>query len=170
MIWITTLLSIPLLMSCSSSYSKPESAYIKNADSITDKVISKIQEETTLRSIGTGGGMMNGIRMLSISFRYNNNVDTQTARKLLLYCVNEYLTAINNDKQVRPYLDHYPFTPKGLEIMIYFYHSDGSKPPQGSLINASAVDGMFEYNCVSPNGNTLQSLYKETYEEALKNA
>lgn len=111
---------------------------------------------------------MYGIRMMAISFRYEKVVDIDTARKLLVYSVEEYLKAINNDKRVRPYLNHYPFTAKGVEIRIFFYQPDGHNVPAGQISCASSINGILEYNSHDPDDYAFKTVHKESYAEAIK--
>jgi hypothetical protein len=145
-----------------------EPDYEKIADAITAKTAQKIRKEKGLIPIGTGGGMMEDIEMMAISFNYYKEVDFDTARRFVVYCVEEYLTAINSSEKVRPYLHNYPFTAKNVEIRIFFYKPDRRDPPLGSITVASSIAGNVRYKANNPNGYTLDTLREETYEEALK--
>src|SRR5271157_4501708 len=93
------MLSIVLFgFSCSSF---TESAYVKIAASITNKTAKKLKERKNLFLIGTGGQMMNDIQMMAMSFCFYQEVDLKTARELMVYVINEYLSAINNSTEVR---------------------------------------------------------------------
>jgi len=54
--------------------------------------------------VGTGGQMM------AMSFDYYQEVDLKTARELIVYDINEYLSVINGNNEIKPYLHEYPFT------------------------------------------------------------
>ena len=42
----------------------------------------------------------------------------QEARKLIINCVDDFLEAVNNDEQLRPFLRDFPFTAKNLDLTI----------------------------------------------------
>jgi hypothetical protein len=90
------------------------------------------------------------------------------ARELLVNVVEEYLSEINADERIRPYLHNYPFTDKNLEIEIVFRNPDGSKVASGKINVASADEGKIFYYVDYPEKHTLKILYEETYEQAIQ--
>ena len=159
-----TLFSAVMCYSCSW----PSVNYVKLSHKITNRTAKKLKQEKGLILIGTGGGMMNDIKMMMMGFNYYKVVDIDEARKLLIYCVEEYLNAINGDEKVRPYLHNYPFTAKNIQIDIYFKNPDGSKVAQGQINIAGADEGKMIYYIDSPEKYLLKRVREETYEEALK--
>ncbi|MCE5294366.1 MAG: hypothetical protein LLF94_07100 [Chlamydiales bacterium] len=166
---ITTLLVSILIFTLSSFFWDKffEPNYVEIAHGITAKVAKKIHNEKNLLPIGTGGGMRGDIKMMAISFSYQQEVDIPTARELLVYCVEEYLSAINADEKVRPFLHNFPFTAKNIEIRIFFSTKNDEDVPVGKLSIASAIKGGVRYKANNHN-YTLDILREETYEEALK--
>jgi ribose 5-phosphate isomerase RpiB len=79
---IYTIVTIILFSSCNTY--RP-SRHVKIADKITAEVAKKIEKETNLHLCGTGGGMMNEIRMMAMSFDYCNELTIEQARELLVY-------------------------------------------------------------------------------------
>lgn len=109
--------------------------------------------------------MMHDIRMMAMSFHFYHEVDLEEARELLVYVVTEYLSAINSNEKVRPYLHNYPFATKNIEIRIWIYEPDGTYPPSDKIDYISSMNGLLEYyTCSDPR----QPIYEETYEEALQ--
>src|SRR4051812_32005648 len=97
------------LFGCSSfGYQSPR--YIKLAHDITEKTAKKLKEQKGLSLAGTGGRMMDDIQMMMMGFNFYKIVDIETARQLLTYSVQEYLSDINSNEKIRPYLHNYPFT------------------------------------------------------------
>lgn len=139
--------------------------YEKIADKITEKTAKKLKEQKNLRLVGTGGKMMNDIQAMNMSFYFYQEVDLKAARKLIVYAINEYLSEINNNKEVRPYLHEYPFTVKNVEIMIFFYKPDRSNLSPEKIYCISSINGMLEYYIHS---DPSQAIHEETYEEALQ--
>jgi hypothetical protein len=166
----TMFMAVISIFSCCSLLvdSSFEQNYEKIADAITNKTAEKFKREKALYLIGIGGGMMDDIKMMSMDFNYYREVDFDAARALLVYCVEEYLAAINGSEEVRPYLHNYPFTAKNIEIRLYFYKPNGRDLPLGKLSIASAIKGTVKYKVDNPNGYTLDTVRTETYEEALQ--
>ena len=78
--------------------------YEKIANKITERTAKKLKAQKRLVLIGTGGQMMHDIQMMAMSFNFYQEVDLRTGRELIIYAINEYLSAINSDEEVRPYL------------------------------------------------------------------
>lgn len=56
--------------------------YEEIADQITARTTKKIEAETGLRLMGTGGGMMNHIRMIAMSFACLKEITLEEGREL----------------------------------------------------------------------------------------
>lgn len=159
---------LSFVLGCSFFGESSVSEREKITDAITQEVAKKICKEKDLVLAGTGGGAMYGVRMLSLSFYSYKEVDLETARKLLVYCVDEYLAAINSNKKIRPYLVNYPFNENNVEIRIFLHGADGRNVPSGKLSIVSMVDGTLHFKAENPDGNTLDKLHQETYQQAKK--
>jgi hypothetical protein len=156
------LLTFLFLFGCSSfGYQSPH--YVKLAHEITEKTAKKLEEEKGLFLVGTGGQMMGDIQMMAMSFTYYQEVDLKAARELALYVVGEYLSAINDSKEVRPYLNEYPFGAKNIEIVIFIYKQNRSELPPEKIYHIDCVNGRLEYYI---RANSHQAICEETYEEA----
>lgn len=150
------------LFGCSSfGYQSPR--YVKLAHEITEKTAKELKAQKNLYLIGTGGQMMDDIQMMAMSFNYYQEVNLKTARELTIYAINEYLSAINNNKEVRPYLHEYPFTAKNVEIRIFVYNPDRSELSLEKIYCIECINGDLEYYTRS---NPRQAIYEETYEQA----
>ena len=103
--------------------------------------------------------------MMSMGFNYYKVIDIDEARRLLVYCAEEYLTAINGDEKVRPYLHNYPFTAKNIEIEIVFRNPDGSKVARDKINIAAADEGKMIYYVDVPEKYLLKPILRETYEQ-----
>ena len=147
---------------------RPSVDYEKLADKITAKTAKKLEQEKGLILIGTGGRMMDDIKLMMMGFRYRKIIDINEARNLLVYCVEEYLTAINNNEKIRPYLHDYPFTAKNIQIEIFICNPDGSHVAPNELNVAAANEGTAVYEIAAPKRPITITACKETYEEALE--
>ena len=142
--------------------------YEKIADKTTDKTAKKLEKQKKLHLVGIGGQMMNDIQMMAMSFQFFQEVDLKTARELAVYAVSEYLTDINSNEVLRPYLHQYPFTAKNVAIRIWIYNPDKSDPPLDKIYFVSAINGTITYYLDLPETYSRKAICKETYEEALK--
>lgn len=139
----------------------------KIADKITAEVAKKIETQTGLKLSGVGGGAIEHIRKLNMSFECRGMFSMEQGRELVLYCVKEYLSAINSSEEIRPHLVHYPFTPNDIEITIYIRQTDGREVPLGDLAIVNSVEGMVEYYVKQPGAPSIRIDCKETYEESV---
>ncbi len=142
--------------------------YEKIADEITANTAQQLEKQKGLFLAGTGGGMMHNIRMMAMSFDFYQEVDLQTARELIVYAIREYLSDINSNKEVRPYLQNYPFTAKNVEIRIWISKPDRSKASSGKIHYISAINGILDYYTREDNQHSRKTICEETYEEALE--
>jgi hypothetical protein len=106
--------------------------------------------------------------MLALAFDCRFEVDIDSGRDLLVTAVEKFISAVNSDARIHPYLANHPFEPKNIEIRIFIQKSDGSLPEENKLGIVSAIDGILKYKTVSPDGIAITTIYEESYEEALK--
>lgn len=167
--FMTLLLLLFSLTACLNSppknYEVPE--YEKMADRITHATAKKIESSTGLRLMGTGGGAINHIRKLNMAFMHLGKLQVDQGRELVVYCVNEYLSAINANEEIRPFLIHYPFTPEDVEIEIFVYQSDRYDVPIGDLAVIAEAYGKVVYKIRKPYPDILERTRVETYDEAV---
>jgi hypothetical protein len=161
---------VALILCCScnkvASYRVPQ--YERDANEVTAQVARKINQKTGLKLIGTGGGMINQINSMAMSFAYYRDLSMEEARELLVYCVEEYLDAINANEKIKTHLSCYPFTSKNVEIMIFIYREDRRDPPVGFLTVADEICGKMIYKIQQPGLPSMKTIHEETYEEAKK--
>lgn len=163
---IFVLLIVAFSFSCNKHNYLPSSKEIL-ADEILKNSAIKLRKEKDLRLIGTGGGMMNEVRMLALSFFYYGEVDVKKGRCLLISAVNELVDEVNADERIRPYLVQYPFKPENIEIRIFLRKLDGSELDSGKLHVLVAINNILEYEIRDPATDRLKTVYEETYEVAL---
>ncbi len=154
------------LISCCDSMTYKLSDDEKIVNQITQETAKKLKEKKNLVLIGTGGQMMHEIEMLAMSFNYYQDVNLKAARELLVESVEEYLSAINSNQDVRQYLANYPFTAKNVEIAIFFRNPDGSNVASEKINIAAANQGKVVYYIDYSEKHTIKAIYRETYDEA----
>jgi len=138
------------------------------ANEISNRVALQLKKEQDLYPCGFGGGMMNQIRMLALSFNYYKPVEIEQARELLFSAGSLLLKTVNENEKIRPYLDTYPFQPKNIEIRIFLKAADKFAIEDEKLCGISMLDGILEYEIHDPKTKKLTTIYSETYEEAME--
>ncbi len=139
--------------------------YEQMADQITDKTAKKLQKKKRLFLVGTGGGMMNDIQMMSMSFFFYREISMEEARSLVVYSAKKYLKNINENEEIRPHLHDDPFTAKNIEIWLWVCNPDGSDLDSEKMSFILLANGKIAY-CSDILGY-YEPLHEETYEEAL---
>ena len=142
------------------------------ADCITKAFSQKMYKNKGLVTIGTGGGAAQGsskgLTTLAVTMECYQKANLQQARKLLLECINEYITEINKHDEFKEHAHSFPFNSENIDISILFTNKTTQEfysPP--CLAVARIMEGKLSY-CISPDSNgPLQRILAETYKEAI---
>lgn len=156
-----------LTLSFSFFKSKPRD-YEDIANEISAKVAKKLSKRHQMNLIGEGGGMMGSIYMIALSFQIDHPLDRNEARERIIDSVEELLTAINSNEEIRPFLKNYPFTTKNVKVAIFSVYPDGRKV-YDPLITVVSVDQSeyITFRTKEPNKTPYKNQYREPYSEAL---
>lgn len=139
--------------------------------SITAQVGRKIKQETGLHLIGRGGGVIGErrlVRKLNMSFSHHGVINMEEGREFVVYCVQEYLSAINGCEEVKDELVHYPFKPRDIEITLFIRGLKNEDVPIGELDVICIINGIIKYKIEQQGFSNMKITHTETYEEALK--
>ena len=142
--------------------------YIKYADSITNPYIKDMCKQHNLSYFGGGGGFLYNVENINIKFISKKQVDIEQARNFLITCSEELLERINTSDKIRPYLDHYPFTKKGIQLDICYFDQKGTWNNPRFIAQATASNGYVYYAVFDHKKRELKTIYKESYQDALK--
>ena len=144
--------------------------YEEMAKQITTETAKKIYSKYKIDPIGSGGSMMDDVKVLALSFNCYDILSIESSRELVVNCVEQYLVTVNNNKEIRPYLHNYPFTEQNIDLTIFFYQgADFKDAIPGQVSCASALNGKIFYHTKDPEDEyKLETLHQETYEEALR--
>jgi hypothetical protein len=140
----------------------------KIANEIRQTVAQEIKEKLGLYPCGTGGRMMDEIKMLALAFDCYHPITIEEGRDLLISSVDTFIEAINADERIRPYLANYPFEPRNVQIRIFLRSPKGSNLSSGELAVISAINGLFKYKIDDPKGPLFVTTHEETYQDALQ--
>ena len=159
-----------ILCGCSQTNHLANKNETLNDERIVDQIIARtanlIEKEKGLKPCGSGGQMMNEVKMLALAFVYNQPIDIDQGRELLVYTVETFVAMINEDERIHSYLYNYPFRPKNVEIRIFINNPDNSSIEAGKLCIVSAIDDYCAYKIRNTKTGRLETIYKETFQEA----
>ena len=166
--YIYFILTILFLCNCNTSicYSPTQKGTLSNE--IMKKVANQVNNETGLIPCGTGGQAMDEIKMLALAFDCHEQLNIDSARKLLITVLEKFKSEINSDSRIRQYLTNYPFEPKNIEIRIFIKNKNRSNLGKNKLCIISAINGILEYEIYTPDGFNLETIHEESYEEAIQ--
>lgn len=165
------------LIACSSSNPQWMTEEIKESQKCTQIAgrirtifIEKMLKEKHLVAVGTGSNGIDKLECLSVTFQTFRKYDTQQARELLVDCVEQFKTIINQHEEIEQYSRDFPYTDKNIDIDVLFLDENKMfergrfvSPPYIAV--AAAKEGKLTY-CIDLN-DCLKRIYEETYEEAL---
>ncbi|MBM3192256.1 MAG: hypothetical protein FJZ63_06385 [Chlamydiae bacterium] len=142
--------------------------YVEYADNITKKFCADVAKKHLIFYYGGGGGFLKNVERIFLDFSAVKNLNIEEARSLVLDCTEDLLQRINNDKKIKPYLEHYPFTEKGLRLSISFDTPDQKRVSSKYVAHVLATNGSIYYSSYDHKKQQLVDLYEEPYQEALK--
>ncbi|WP_068466627.1 hypothetical protein [Candidatus Protochlamydia phocaeensis] len=129
----------------------------------------RIGQKYGLSPSAIGAGGVYGLRLMILDFhRYGEPLTQEEARRLIVACAEEFLTDINSDESLRPYLLDYPFSPNNISIAIINYDSKGERTFAPYIGTVLISEGIITYLINTPEQLSYKDKIKETYEEALE--
>jgi hypothetical protein len=145
-----------------------QSAENKEAYRLMNSFAAKQEKKNKLQVFGIGGSWYDNILILDLDFIGYRHVDIPQTRLLIVTCAEEFLNQINSDEQIRPYLNHYPFTVEDIHLGILFNEKKTGRfvrPPNIAFV--TLVSGNIIYTSDYDPLGPLTDMHKESYEEAL---
>ncbi|MDP1880218.1 MAG: hypothetical protein Q8K60_04690 [Parachlamydiaceae bacterium] len=104
-----------------------------NSEMVFNKVVSEttktLEKKYKMSAVGIGGSeVRNKIASVSISFsRYQGPITKENGRKMIIYCLEAYISAVNENEQLKPYLNNFTFTHENFDIVIINYQENGQR-------------------------------------------
>jgi hypothetical protein len=163
-----------LLSSCDAPENKHSNRYISPkhvslAQKLRFEVAQKLADQFNMMLVGEGGSLYDSIRELSLAFDVKGPLTQEKLRFMLVSSVAEFLSAINANQEVRPYLNIFPFTPKEIEITIVVNDQQGKNIYDPFIGMAIAREGNLFYRIFDSNHiYQLKDFIVESYDDALK--
>jgi hypothetical protein len=139
---------------------------VKLVQEIRSQVAYKLMREKGLIPFGSGGGAIDKIHMISLSFEYRKPLTIEEGRDLVLTAVHELIKAVNRDERIRPYLESYPFGPERIEVEIFVRNVKGERLPSSAATLVSCCNGICTYQIFHFDEKRFETILKETFAEA----
>jgi len=157
----------PLIMSFGFFKSQPRDHAVI-AREIRAKVAKKLVKKHEMECVGVGGGMMGSVYMIGLSFQIHRPIDRNEARERIIDCVEELLTAVNQNDEIRPFLKNYPFTTDNVQVAIFIKDKNRRDlyDPNISVVSVFKSQEI-SYCTTEPDKMKYKTQIREPYQEAL---
>ncbi len=157
-----------LMSSCSSEMSfDTASEGTKEIHDVIRTTSQNLVKKYPIHPIGFGMAAMNEVEKLSLSFEVRQKMPKDELRLMLIDCVNEMITIVNQNEEIQPYLSQEGFGYKSVEIV--FFVTNGKKElfdPDISV--AGYYSGYIGFKTKIPEQEYgYHQEDEETYEEAI---
>lgn len=139
--------------------------HVELSHKITDKQILYVRKNFGMNVFGTGGGMMDKIKMVFLSFTTSERANIEKARAYMIIQIEHLLSMYNASRIIRPYLKNYPFTVLNLEYDLSFQGDDVWDDDKDNIAFVFLCNDIIVYNIRDKCGK-LVTVYEEPYEEA----
>ncbi len=170
-ILLILILALFCIISLKTPTNEPYKAqpYDKAVDHLIKSASQRLAKRYDMKLVGITEGMMGCVRLIGFSFQVNGPIKKNEARKIAVDCVEDFLTEINQNEEIRPYLEVYPFDTKHVDIIIFIIEPDGRGYVHPDLSVVTAADGNIKFSTNNPeNKYTYKSRESETFEDAVK--
>lgn len=137
--------------------------HVQLANSITSPFCRELEKTQHLALIGSGGGMIENVESISLTFTSRQKVNVDQGRAMLVEIVEPLLKRVNSCPELRPYLDHFPFTADDLDISVLFQTPSGDFINEPFLASLSVYKGKASYAKYNPITGELTTIYLEPY-------
>jgi hypothetical protein len=92
-----------------------------------EKIISKfLKSSPYLRANASGGSYPGGIHYVHLTTSLTSDPSMEEARILIVTEAEKFISLLNSDKEIRPYLCNYPATTKNISFSINFLRKNTS--------------------------------------------
>lgn len=143
--------------------------YVVQSNQITKEVSDRISKRYNMKVIGVTAGLMNCVNALGLDFHIQGPLSKEQLRIILVDSVEEFLTLLNEDERIRPFLKEYPFPADGIQIAIFVKDKERNSIYYPEITVASVYNGKLFYRSKEKDVISGYKLTEEeSYETALK--
>ncbi len=143
---------------------------IEILDTIMIRTSKRLETKHNMKLMGIGEGMMESVKTMCFRFQINRPLEKSEARAIVVDSVLDFLADINQDQEIRQYLDISPFDVNHVEVFLFintpeqgaFYH------PNLSVVSAYMGEIIYSTNDPDKPKITYKSHEIESFEDAVK--
>ena len=151
-----------LLLASGCGWGKP-APYARHTQALLESFGKEMEKEFGLVFQGCGGSMPNSVDEVEVLFEARRKGTIEDARALQIAGTEKLLQKINGEESLKPYLKESPFPADKVSLSISY-----SKFDDGSIALAYKTGNKIFYYSYDTSSNSLQTLFSESYENALK--
>ncbi len=142
----------------------------KAVNDLLYKISQSFEKKYKMNAIATNVSMPGGVvKLLGLDFQIRGPLSKNEIRKILIDTAQEFLTSVNSDVAVRPYLENYPFKIKNIDITLFLIDAKGIRLDDPHIGIASISRGTLDYDIlITTDIPSIKSEFEESYEEVLK--
>lgn len=160
------LLSTLVILITSCHHSRPVPPYVEQIWRFTGNINQHLSQKHHFSAASFDVEFEGCINHLSLDYSLGDKLySIDEARHLMVSCMDELITEINNDEEIRQYLKEYPFPMTRFCVGIFFPKAKyGNPDAQGELIIVTYVEGRILYS--TDIGGRPEIIHAELYETA----
>ncbi|MBS0647823.1 MAG: hypothetical protein JSS10_01205 [Verrucomicrobia bacterium] len=131
----------------------------------------KAYEEKGIVLEGSGGQMMDDIKVFTLSFNCYDYLTLEQTRALVVQVVDEFLEQVNAHEKIRPHLHNYPLTVKNVFLMISFRNRLNKRPPKEYIALAYTHQDQIYYShwdSTKMEASKFCDDFRESFHDAVK--
>lgn len=141
--------------------------HVEAAHKFSNKFTSRIEKKYDIICHGSGGAMVDNIKQVITKFTCYEKVNVDQARYMFVNIMEQYLLEINQDLEIRPYLEQYPVPIEGYGLSIAFVDSHYQLRSSSNVTYVFLTkQGYIIYDSWDDEKNQFELLCKEPYSEA----
>jgi hypothetical protein len=152
-----------LCFACSGC-SRPLSYKEILADRVIEQYSIQILREECLRTVGTGGAMMDEIKSFFFALESKKIVHLKEARTIAVKCMSNLMKLVDDFEEIQPFLISRPFPTSGVELIISF----GISEDPDAVNDIFVKNGKIQYCRYDFCSKWSVDWFSETYEEAIQ--
>jgi hypothetical protein len=171
---LASLLFATLLLMSFNKFNMPDDYQIspteKTVNSLLDKNAKFLSKKYKMRAIATNVAMPGDVvKILGLHFQIQGPLTKNELRKLLINMAKDFISTINENKDIYQSLEHNPFDIKALDITLFLIDSNSIDIEHPHIGTASIKYGVLTYKTyITTDIPELLCREDETYDEALK--
>lgn len=143
---------------------------IEILDTIMTRASKRLEKKHNMSLIGIGEGMMESVKTMCFRFQIYRPLEKSEARAIIVDSVLDFLADINQDEEIRQYLDIYPCDVNHVEVFLFINTPERGEFYDPNLSVVSAYMGEIVYSTNDPDKPKIS--YKsheiESFEDAVK--